>query len=117
MPISRGFRRHRPAGTAGAASRLPSGQYEEPGFLVLSAGPTPRVDLATWRLRVDGLVERPREWSWEEIRALPPATFEGDIHCVTKWSKLGVRFSAPTRCSRPPGRFPRPPTCWRPASA
>ncbi|HMA47575.1 MAG TPA: sulfite oxidase-like oxidoreductase [Frankiaceae bacterium] len=93
MPISCGFGRRLPAGTAGAAGRLPPGQYEEPGFPVLSAGPTPRVDLATWRLRVDGLVERPREWSWEEIRALPPATFEGDVHCVTKWSKLGVHFS------------------------
>jgi DMSO/TMAO reductase YedYZ molybdopterin-dependent catalytic subunit len=42
---------------------------------------------------VEGLVERPTTWTWEQIHDLPPGTFEGDIHCVTTWSKLGVHFS------------------------
>ncbi len=43
MPIvSRGFRGRRPGGDA---NRLPPGQYLERDFPVLSAGPTPRVDV------------------------------------------------------------------------
>ena len=90
--VSRGFRRRRRGG-AEQATRLPPGQYAESGFPVLTAGPTPRIDLADWRFKVEGLVARPREWTWEEIHALPASTFEGDIHCVTKWSKLGTSFS------------------------
>ena len=60
---------------------------------MLTAGPTPRIDLADWRLKVEGLVARPREWTWEEIQALPGSSFEGDIHCVTRWSKLGTSFA------------------------
>ena len=43
--IARGFHRRR---AAGPANRLPPGQYETKDFPVLSAGPTPRVSLATW---------------------------------------------------------------------
>jgi DMSO/TMAO reductase YedYZ molybdopterin-dependent catalytic subunit len=90
--VSRGFRGRRRAGD-GEAGRLPPGQYAESGFPVLTAGPTPRIDLADWRLRVEGLVTHPREWTWQEVQALPRSTFEGDIHCVTKWSKLGTSFT------------------------
>jgi len=88
--ISRGFRGRRVP--EGQADRLPPGQYFEAGFPVLSAGPTPRVEPLGWRLRIEGAVVEPREWSWEEIHALPASTFSGDIHCVTKWSKLDTSF-------------------------
>jgi DMSO/TMAO reductase YedYZ molybdopterin-dependent catalytic subunit len=91
--VSRGFRGRRRSERAGEATRLPPGQYAEPGFPVLTAGPTPRVDLADWRLKVEGLVKTPREWTWEEVHDLPGSTFEGDIHCVTRWSKLGTGFA------------------------
>ena len=32
------------------------------------------------------------EWTWEEFHALPFETVPCDIHCVTKWSKLGTSF-------------------------
>ena len=44
-------------------------------------------------MTVDGLVETPRTWTWEEAHALPPSTFRGDIHCVTTWSKFDTVFS------------------------
>jgi len=90
--VSRGFRGRRRPGED-TAGRVPPGQYVEPGFPVLTAGPTPRIDLAGWRFRVAGLVARPQAWTWEEIRALPPSTFSGDIHCVTKWTKLDTTFT------------------------
>jgi DMSO/TMAO reductase YedYZ molybdopterin-dependent catalytic subunit len=60
---------------------------------VLTAEATPKLDTATWSFTVDGLVEHPVAWTWDEIHALQSASYEGDIHCVTTWSKLGVTFS------------------------
>ena len=89
-PISRGFRRrHRDDGEDG---RLPPGQYLERGFPVLSAGPTPRADLASWSFSVDGEIDDPRRWTWDEFQALPSETITKDIHCVTKWSKFDTEW-------------------------
>jgi DMSO/TMAO reductase YedYZ molybdopterin-dependent catalytic subunit len=86
MRVSRGFHGRRRAD--GDASRVPPGQYLTPDFPVLSAGPTPRVRLEDWTFTIDGVVDEPRSWTWEEFLALPRETVTLDIHCVTKWSKL-----------------------------
>jgi DMSO/TMAO reductase YedYZ molybdopterin-dependent catalytic subunit len=90
-PVTRGFfgRRRIPPELA---DRVPPGQYVETGFPVLTAGPTPRVSEEEYALTVDGLVGASRTWTLPELRALPAATFAGDIHCVTTWSKLGTSF-------------------------
>jgi DMSO/TMAO reductase YedYZ molybdopterin-dependent catalytic subunit len=59
---------------------------------VLTAEPTPRLSPSTWSFGIDGLVEDPVSWTWDEIHALPGDAYAGDIHCVTTWSKLGVTF-------------------------
>jgi DMSO/TMAO reductase YedYZ molybdopterin-dependent catalytic subunit len=59
---------------------------------VLTAEVTPQVPVASWTFTVEGLVERETKWTWEEIHALPQSSYEGDIHCVTTWSKLGTSF-------------------------
>jgi DMSO/TMAO reductase YedYZ molybdopterin-dependent catalytic subunit len=87
-PISRGFRGRRR--TDVDPSRVPPGQYVVNDFPVLSAGPTPDVPLDTWSFTIDGAVDQPRSWGWDEFRALPSETVTQDIHCVTKWSKLGT---------------------------
>jgi DMSO/TMAO reductase YedYZ molybdopterin-dependent catalytic subunit len=74
------------------ADRVPPGQYIEHDFPVLTAGPTPRIDPDDWFFRIDGMVAEPREWKAAELRALPFETVPCDIHCVTKWSKLGTSF-------------------------
>jgi DMSO/TMAO reductase YedYZ molybdopterin-dependent catalytic subunit len=93
MPqISRGFRGRRR--TDVDASRVPPGQYVvDPDFPVLSAGPTPEISLDAWSFTIDGEVERPVSWRWDEFQALPSETFTVDIHCVTKWSKLGTEWT------------------------
>ncbi|MFE5242931.1 MULTISPECIES: sulfite oxidase-like oxidoreductase [unclassified Streptomyces] len=74
--------------------RLPPGQYDAgDSWPVLSAEVTPGLAPEDWSFRVDGLVARPGTWSWDEAHALPPSAYEGDIHCVTSWSKFGVRFA------------------------
>jgi DMSO/TMAO reductase YedYZ molybdopterin-dependent catalytic subunit len=89
--VSRGFKRRRQT-PAELADRLPPGQYVERGFPVLTAGPTPHLDLSTWVFRIDGMVGSEQEWSWTEFNELPSENVPCDIHCVTKWSKLGTSF-------------------------
>ncbi len=74
------------------AARLPPGQYLETGFPVLTAGPTPDVAPGDWQFAVDGVVASPHEWSWNTFAELPSEEVPCDIHCVTKWSKLGTSF-------------------------
>jgi DMSO/TMAO reductase YedYZ molybdopterin-dependent catalytic subunit len=90
MVVSRGFLGRRR--DSGQAARLPPGQYEERGFPVLSAGPTPRTPLATWDFTLRGVSGKTARWSWEEFQALPRTVMATDIHCVTKWSKFGTHW-------------------------
>jgi DMSO/TMAO reductase YedYZ molybdopterin-dependent catalytic subunit len=59
---------------------------------VLHAEATPSIPTDRWTFTISGLVENPVSWNWDEIHALPPSRYEGDIHCVTTWSKLGMTF-------------------------
>lgn len=87
--ISRGFggRRRRDSD-----ADLPPGQYLTRDFPVLSAGPTPRIDTDTWELTLTAETGERRAWSWREFLALPTETFTVDLHCVTRWSKLGTSW-------------------------
>lgn len=68
--------------------RLPPGQTRTRKWPVLDAHGMPDIDLATWRLEVDGLVERPQAWSLDEFMQLPAVKVYADFHCVTRWSRL-----------------------------
>jgi DMSO/TMAO reductase YedYZ molybdopterin-dependent catalytic subunit len=74
-------------------SRVPPGQYVTGDFPVLSAGPTPHTGLEAWSFTIQGAVEEPVSWRWEEFTALPAETVTVDIHCVTKWSKLDTTWT------------------------
>ena len=67
--------------------RLPPGQVKTDKWPVLHYGSVPSVDLKTWDLTVDGLVERTFKWNWEEFQKLPRRKVHSDIHCVTRWSR------------------------------
>jgi DMSO/TMAO reductase YedYZ molybdopterin-dependent catalytic subunit len=45
-----------------------------------------------WTVEIAGLAARPTTWSLAQLRALPQTDRQIDIHCVTRWSKLGCRF-------------------------
>ncbi|HZC83455.1 MAG TPA: molybdopterin-dependent oxidoreductase, partial [Rubrobacter sp.] len=88
--FSRGFRGRRRQREQ--ETHLPPGQYLVDGFPVLSAGPTPRTPLEEWDFSIVGEVDEPKRWVWEEFRELPSEEITTDIHCVTKWSKLGTHW-------------------------
>ena len=86
--INRGFQGRRDRRATG----IPPGQHLVEDFPVLSAGPTPDVDLATWDLTITGAGEVLGRWDWPALQALPGDSPTVDIHCVTSWSKLGTRW-------------------------
>ena len=84
MVTTRGFHGHEPP----TGRTLPPGQYETQGFPVLSAGPTPRIQLDRWQLTVTTEHARTHAWSWPQFLGLPQEEVRADLHCVTKWSKF-----------------------------
>lgn len=82
------FRRRAEEERAAYGDRLPPGQKLTDGWPVLHYGSIPRIDLATWRFDMVGLVEEEVGFTWEEFMALPQTTVVSDIHCVTHWSKF-----------------------------
>ena len=88
MVQSRGFIGRR----TGSKNALPPGQYVTEDFPVLSAGPTPHVPLEQWKFAIDDGKDVLRRWNWRAFRELPPERITADIHCVTRWSKLGTMW-------------------------
>lgn len=86
--VSRGFSGRRQS----ADVKLPPGQYLTTDFPVLSAGPTPHVSLDRWEFTVGDGANSLQRWDWKSFRELPTETVTVDLHCVTRWSKLGTSW-------------------------
>jgi DMSO/TMAO reductase YedYZ molybdopterin-dependent catalytic subunit len=86
--LSRGFSGRRRS----ADANLPPGQYLTEDFPVLSAGPTPRVDLDDWELSVTTETGDVARWDWAALQALAQDEPTVDLHCVTRWSKLATAW-------------------------
>ena len=84
MVFSRGF-----SGRRRASVDLPPGQYLTEDFPVLSAGPTPEIDMSDWTFTVQTETGATK-WNWDELHALGVEDLHTDIHCVTRWSKLAT---------------------------
>ncbi len=72
--------------------RLPPGQTKVEDWPVLSAGPTPKVSTEDWQFTVTTETGAQTTWTWDELRALGIEDIETDIHCVTHWSKLAMKW-------------------------
>jgi len=88
--INKGF--HSKDDRAHHAAQLPPGQTEVIQWPVLSYSPTPRIPTDTWTLTIDGEVESPITIDWATFNKLPMTTLHTDIHCVTRWSRLGMQW-------------------------
>ncbi len=74
-------------------SRIPPGQYVTQKFPVLTYGPVPQGDTASWTLTIDGEVANPFTITWDQLMAFEQVTLTTDIHCVTRWSKLDTTWT------------------------
>ncbi len=81
---------HKPS--PGEEDRVPPGQHLAKGFPVLTYGETPQVSIDTWEFRVWGLATE-KTFTWSDFMALPQQEFTADFHCVTRWSKLDVKWT------------------------
>ncbi|MCW2686925.1 MAG: sulfite oxidase-like oxidoreductase [Mycobacterium sp.] len=86
--ISRGFGSRRRE----SEPDLPPGQYLTTDFPVLSAGPTPEISSSHWQFVIADETGARHEWGWADLLALPTEDVHTDIHCVTRWSKLGTTW-------------------------
>jgi DMSO/TMAO reductase YedYZ molybdopterin-dependent catalytic subunit len=73
--------------------RLPPGQYVPRAWPVLHYGPVPKFRGESWDFSVFGACAEERCWDWAQFAALPRVEVEADLHCVTKFSLLGSRWS------------------------
>ncbi|MGO8219905.1 sulfite oxidase-like oxidoreductase, partial [Rhizobium ruizarguesonis] len=78
------------------SDRIPPGQHLVDNFPVLSAGPTPRVELESWKFTLKTGPRPVKFWTWTEFNDLPQTKMTWDIHCVTSWSKLNTVWEGVT---------------------
>src|SRR5438876_578041 len=72
-----------------AENSLPPRQVRTRKWPVLDAFGPSEIDLDEWEFEVIGLVESPAAFTWEEFKKLPRIQVFADMHCVTRWSRLG----------------------------
>lgn len=76
------------------ADRVPPGQVITKGWPTLHAGSVPfQLTRENWTLNVHGAVGAPFTLDYAALRALPQREQVNDIHCVTSWTKLDMRWS------------------------
>jgi DMSO/TMAO reductase YedYZ molybdopterin-dependent catalytic subunit len=63
-------------------ARLDSFITPNDGFYVRNHFPLPRIDVAAWRLRVEGAVSRPLELSLDEVRRMAPRSQTALLECA-----------------------------------
>lgn len=80
----------------GLLSRLSGGGPEAGGFAINSVAPAPAFDPTTWRLKVDGLVQKPLDLSFDEFSALPQVDRTKDFYCVEGWGVPNVLWTGVT---------------------
>ncbi len=71
----------------------PNQQLVAPGKWPIVGERAALVPAGPWTVSCSGAVESARAWLLEELRGLPQVTRRIDVHCVTRWSRLGVEFS------------------------
>jgi len=82
------------------------------GWRIFTIRGVPRIDPALYRLRVDGLVERPVSLSLDDLRSLPRAEQVSDFHCVTGWSVKNVHWAGIRFADLLAEAEPRPEARW-----
>ena len=63
-------------------------------FFVRNHFDVPAIALPQWRLRVEGLVEWPAWWGWDELAALPQRTVFATVECAGNGRSFLARKAA-----------------------
>jgi DMSO/TMAO reductase YedYZ molybdopterin-dependent catalytic subunit len=71
---------------------LPPGQVWGKKFVIYAALGIPRINPNDWKLKVDGLVENPIEYTYDQLTSMPQTSYVKSAHCVTRWSIKDVQW-------------------------
>jgi DMSO/TMAO reductase YedYZ molybdopterin-dependent catalytic subunit len=74
---------------------LPPGQVWGKRFVIYAALGIPKVDPQKWKLKVDGLVSSPLEYTYGQLTSSPQTRYTKSFHCVTRWSIKDVEWEGP----------------------
>ncbi len=72
--------------------RTPPGQKWIPKFIIYAELGIPKVDIETYRLVVDGLVDNKLSLSYKDLVNMIDMEYVDDFHCVTGWSVRNVKW-------------------------
>jgi DMSO/TMAO reductase YedYZ molybdopterin-dependent catalytic subunit len=71
-------------------NRIPPGQSRTKKWPVLDTGIHPKpIAQEDYKLELFGLVEEPVTLTWADLQAMQTTQTMADMHCVTRWSRLG----------------------------
>ena len=74
---------------SGLAGLIPGGNY----FRIYSVSDSlPQISESEYRLEVSGLVDNPRTYTLDDLKALPPTAFVQNFQCVTGWVVTNVHW-------------------------
>ena len=73
-------------------TELPPNQVWGKKFVIYAALGVSRVDPKLWKLRVDGLVTTPLEYTYDQLVTRPQTNLVRPFHCVTRWSIKDVAW-------------------------
>jgi DMSO/TMAO reductase YedYZ molybdopterin-dependent catalytic subunit len=71
---------------------LPPGLIPSGWRIYTISGSMPKFHPATWRLRIDGLVDKPTSLTYADLLKLPRAEQVSTFHCVTGWTVKNVHW-------------------------
>jgi DMSO/TMAO reductase YedYZ molybdopterin-dependent catalytic subunit len=63
-------------------TQLPPGQVWGKKFVIYGALGIPTIDITKWKLTIVGLVEKPLEYSYQELNSLPMKQYAKPFHCL-----------------------------------
>lgn len=92
--------------------KIPPGQRFARRWAIYAALGAPEVKLSDWSLTIDGLVEEPKTYSWEDLHQMPQINFTRSFNCVTGWSIMDVKWEGVSLKSLLLASKPKPESQW-----
>lgn len=73
-------------------NKEPPGQRFISNFIIYRILGQPKIDLNTWKLKIDGLVKNAIELTYNDLLSMKMISYYSDFHCVTGWSVKGIEW-------------------------
>jgi DMSO/TMAO reductase YedYZ molybdopterin-dependent catalytic subunit len=65
---------------------LPPNQHWSKKWIIYAALGVPRIEASVWRLKVDGHVKTPTEYTYAELTGTEQTRYSKSFQCVTQWA-------------------------------